>query len=186
MCEKTEQTLEGDHAAIEELRLMQHVTVITDKELSSTEQFPSLFQSLSKLQVDCTIQLQEGAKPFALSAPCRVAFPLLQAMKQELQCLDELGVIEKVKEPTEWCVGMVVMPEKNNKFRIYIDLTGLNQSVHKERHPSPAVDQTLAQTARAKIFTKLDAKSGLWQITLSTESALLTTFITSFGRFCFH
>lgn len=50
----------------------------------------------------------------------------------------------------------------------------------------PAVDQTLAQLAGAKLFTKLDANSGFWQIPLSPESALLTIFMTPFGRFCFH
>jgi len=32
----------------------------------------------------------------------------------------------------------------------------------------------------------LDANSGFWQIPLAKESKLLTTFITSFGRFCFN
>ena len=36
------------------------------------------------------------------------------------------------------------------------------------------------------MFTKLDANSGFWQIPLSNNSALLTTFITPFGRFCFN
>ena len=50
----------------------------------------------------------------------------------------------------------------------------------------PAVEQILAQIAGAKVFTKLDANSGFWQIPLSAESALLTTFITPFGHYCFH
>jgi hypothetical protein len=66
----------------------------------------------------------------------------------------------------------------NSRVRICVDLTRLNESVKRERHPLPAVDQTLAQLAGAKVFTKLDANSGFWQIPLSPESALLTTFIT--------
>ena len=46
------------------------------------------------------------------------------------------------------------------------------------------LDQTLAQLAGGKVFTKLDANSGFWQISLSPASALLTTFITPFG--CYH
>ena len=35
------------------------------------------------------------------------------------------------------------------------------------------------------LFTKLDANAGFWQIKLTEESALYTTFITPFGRYCF-
>ena len=171
--------------AIEELRLVRRVAAI-DKEPSPMEQFPALFQGLGKLQGDYTIQLQAGARPFAQSTPRRVAIPLLQSVKKELQRMENLGVVAKVTEPTEWCAGMVVVPKADGKVRICVDLTRLNESVRRERHPLPAVDQILAQLSGAKIYTKLDANSGFWQIPLSPESALLTTFITPFGRFCFH
>ena len=103
----------------------------------------------------------------------------------EIERMEQLGVIVRVSEPTEWCAGMVVVPKVNNKVRICVDLTQLNESVCQERHPLPAVEQTLAHLAGAKVFTKLDANSGFWQIPLSSESALLTTFITPFGRYCF-
>lgn len=44
-----------------------NITAVNHKELSLMEQFPALFEGLGKLQGDYTIQLQEGAKPFALS-----------------------------------------------------------------------------------------------------------------------
>ena len=87
---------------------------------------------------------------------------------------------------TEWCAGMVVVPKPNNMVRICVDLTHLNKSVCRERHPLPAVKQTLAQLAGARVFSKLNVNSDFWQIPLSQESAWLTTFITPFGRYCFH
>ena len=100
--------------------------------------------------------------------------------------MEKLGVITRVSEPTEWCAGMVVVPKPNNTVRICVDLTHLNKSVCRERHPLPAIEQTLAQLAGARFFLKLDANSGFWQIPLYQESALLTTFITPFGRYCFY
>ena len=49
----------------------------------------------------------------------------------------------------------------------------------------PPVEYKLGQLAGARIFSKLDANSGFWQVPLSEESILLTTFITPFGRFAF-
>ena len=50
----------------------------------------------------------------------------------------------------------------------------------------PKVDETLAQLAGARLFSKLDANSGFWQIPLSETSRHLTTFLTPFGRYCFN
>jgi hypothetical protein len=80
---------------------------------------------------------------------------------------------------------MVVVPKSNGRVRICVDLTKLNTSVKRERHPLPPVEQVLAQLAEGKVFSKLDANSGFWQVPLSPESSRLTTFITPFGRYCF-
>eukprot|EP00731_Ephydatia_muelleri_P013230 Em0007g540a len=73
----------------------------------------------------------------------------------------------------------------DGKIRICVDFTKLNESVCRELHMLPCVEQILAQLSGAKVFSKLDANSGFWQIKLSESSSPLTTFITPFGRFCF-
>ena len=130
-----------------------------------------------------TIRLREGACPFALMTPRRVAIPLLPRVKAELERMVQLGVISPVEEPTEWCAGMVVAQKANGSVRICVDLSRLNESVCRERHQLPVVEQVLAQLTGAKLFS---TNSGFWQIPLSPESALLTTFTTPSGRFCFH
>ncbi|KAL6475040.1 hypothetical protein MHYP_G00160800 [Metynnis hypsauchen] len=101
--------------------------------------------------------------------------------------MEGMGVISKVTKPTPWCAGLVVAPKAQpGKIRLCVDLTHLNKWVRRERHILPAVDHTLAMLAGAKVFTKLDATSGFWQIPLSEESSLLTTFITPFGRYSFN
>ena len=100
--------------------------------------------------------------------------------------MESLGIISKVDTPTSWCAGMVVVPKKDKTVRICVDLKPLNTSVLRETHPLPKVDDTLAQLTGAKVFSKLDANSGFWQIPLAEKSRHLTTFITPFGRFCFN
>ena len=77
-------------------------------------------------------------------------------------------------------------PKSNGHVRICVDMSKLNESVKRGRMVLPSVEHTLAQLQGAGIFSKLDANSGFWQIPLSNESALLTTFITPFGRFCYN
>ena len=173
--------------AIEALNLIQRTCIASiEQSLNPKQQFPSLFQGLGKLEGDYMMRLQDNAEPYAISTPRRVAIPLQKLVKQELERMEQMGVIGKVEQSTEWCVGMVVVPKANGRVRICVDLTKLNESVQRERHLLPAVDQTLAQLAGAKIFTKLDANSGFWQVPLAPESSLLTAFLTPFGRYCFH
>lgn len=133
-----------------------------------------------------TVTLKEGAKPYALAVPRRVPIPLLPKVKEELEKMEKNGVISHVDQPTDWCAGMVVAPKPNDKIRICVDLTRLNENVKRENFPLPVIDQSLGQLAGAKYFSKLDANSGFWQIKLSEESRLLTTFITPFGRYAFN
>ena len=107
-------------------------------------------------------------------------------VESELERMEKLGVITRVDIPTDWCAGMVVVPKPDGCIRICVDLTKLNQSLRRERHMLPSIEQTLAQLGGATIFSKLDANSGFWQIELTKECSLLTTFITSFGRYCFN
>ena len=168
--------------AIVALGLVQRVNAVQTK-TDLVKQFSKLFEGLGKLEEEYTIVLRDDARPYALSTPHRIAIPLLPKVKAELERMERMGVVSRVREPTEWCAGMVVVPKTDSSVRICVDLTRLNENVHRERHPLPAVEQTLAQLAGGRVFSKLDANSGFWQIPLAKESALLTT---PFGRFCFN
>ena len=96
--------------------------------------------------------------------------------------MENLGVISKINEPTDLYAGMVVVPKEDGGVRICVDLT---QSVCREGHILPLVEQTLAQIGGAGHFSKLDANLVFCQIELDPETAKLITFITPVGRFCF-
>lgn len=79
-------------------------------------------------------------------------------------------------------MGIVVVPTAERNLRISVDLTIMNKYICFELHMLLCVEHMLGQLKDAKIFAKLDAQSGFWQILLSM---LLTTFITPFGCYCF-
>ena len=152
----------------------------TTENQSWLQRFPKVFSGLGNLSGDYSIQLRSDARPHAIFTTRHIPFPLRQ------QVADELNRISKVSQPTPWCAGMVVVPKQNGKVCNCVDLKPLNHSVLREVHPLPKVDETLARLSGAKIFSKLDANSGFWQIPLSPSSRLLTTFITPTGRYCFN
>jgi hypothetical protein len=132
-----------------------------------------------------TIRLKPDAVPFAVFTPRRVPVNLLPQLKDELDKLLHMGVIKRVDEPTPWCAPIVVVPKKTSGIRIAVDLTRLNDAVLREQYTLPAIDQMLARMTGARIFSKLDCNSGFYQIPLSEQSMLLTTFTCAYGRYCY-
>ena len=94
-------------------------------------------------------------------------------------------MISKIIKPTPLCAGVVVIPKKSGAVRIFIDLKPLNESVFREPHPIPKVDDTLALYG-ATVFSKLLTNSGFWQIPLSKTSHTLTMSITPLVRYHFN
>ena len=155
------------------------------KLVDSVEQFPQLFKGLGTMPESYKIKLKDDAVPFAVVTPRRMSLPLMPKVKEELQRLEKLNVIKKVDEPTPWCAPIVPVPKPTGKVRLCVDYKKLNESVERELHMLPSVDQVLGQMGEANIFSKLDANSGFHQIKLAEESQLLTTFISPYGRYCY-
>jgi transposase InsO family protein len=177
-------------SACEELKLVQRIHSLKEQKFAVSDvlpksEFPKLFKGLGKLDKPYDIKVKDEAEPFAIYTPRRIPIPLMDKLKEQLASMEKDGVIEKVEGPTDWCAPLVIAPKANGGIRICVDLSELNKNVKREVHPMPAVEHTLGQLAGAKVFSKLDANSGFWQITLTESSCRLTTFITPFGRYCY-
>ena len=163
--------------AITAFNILKRADAVVIEEKTIKQQFSKVFSGLGDLGEEYHIQLKESAHPYCLYTPRNVPIPLKEKVQVELDKMDKMGVISRVNKPTEWCAGMVVVPKKSGEVRICVDLKALNDNVLHEVHPIPKVDETLAQLVGVKIFSKLDANSGFWQIPLADDSRLLTTFV---------
>ena len=70
-----------------------------------------MFKGLGTFANEYKINLKPNAQPFALSTPRNIPLPLRPKVQEELVCMENLGVISHVREPTPWCAAMVVVPE---------------------------------------------------------------------------
>lgn len=145
--------------AISALGLLIRVDMVTMDSLQMS--YPKLFTGLGDIQRPYHIKLKPDAAPFSLKTPRRIPLPLMGKVKEELQRMEEMGVIQRIEEPTEWCAGIIVEPKKNSqRLRLCVDFTGLNQYVCREKYVLPSVDQSLGMIAGARVFSKLDANMG--------------------------
>ncbi|KAL5467268.1 hypothetical protein EMCRGX_G031471 [Ephydatia muelleri] len=68
---------------------------------------------------------------------------------------------------------------------ICLDPRPLNKVILREHYQLPTLEDISTRLTGAKVFSKLDASHGYWQVPLDEESQLLITFNSLFGRYCY-
>jgi len=79
-----------------------------------------------------------------------------------VQDLLKCGVITKSRSP--YAALVVLVRKKDGSFRLCIDYRGLNKIMIKNKFPIPFIDDMLDELHDAKYFSKLDLRSGYYQI----------------------
>ncbi len=92
------------------------------------------------------IMLKSTAEPYSAHVARRVP-SMLTNVKQELDRMERLGVIEEVFEPTPWCAPMVPVTKRNGEIRICVDLKRLNEAVIREKYVLPTLDEITSKLA---------------------------------------
>ena len=146
-------------------------------------QSPRVFtEEVGQLEGEYRIKLDTTISPVQ-HAPRRVPVALRDQLKAELDKMTEQGIVAPVTAPTPWVSSLVVIPKKNGMLRLCLDPKDLDKAVQWEHYPLPTIEDVATRLHGAKVFTKLDVRSGFWHITLDNASSYLTTFNTPFGRF---
>ena len=147
------------------------------------EEFGDVFKGQGCMEGKLHLEIDETVTP-VINPPRRVPFALKDKLKSELDRLEGLQMIQKVKEPTEWVSSLVVVKKPNGKLRICIDPVHLNKALKRSHYPLPLIEDVLPELSNVKVFSKADLKNGFLHIELDDESSLLTTFQTPWGRYC--
>ena len=85
------------------------------------------------------------------------------------------------RKQTDWVSPIVVVPKKEGKIRICVDMRAASTAVKRIRHPIPTVKDMALELNGAKYLSKLDLAQAYHQLELAPESRPITTFTTPFG-----
>ena len=146
--------------------------------------YPDCFKGIGKFRETFHITLDPAVTP-VVHAPRRCPILIKDDVRNEINQMVELGVIEKVEEPTDWVSSIVYSRKSNGKLRICLDPKDLNTAIKRPHYPTPTLEEITHKLAGSMIFSKLDARHGYWSVQLDDESKRLTTFNSPFGRYCF-
>ncbi|XP_022972954.1 uncharacterized protein LOC111471473 [Cucurbita maxima] len=143
----------------------------------------SLPQTLPPRQgIDHEIELIPGVKPPAKNA-YQMAPPELAELRKQLDELLKAGFIRPEKAP----YGALVLfqKKKDGTLRLCIDYRALNKVTVRNKYPLPIISDLFDQLHGAKYFTKLDLRSGYYQVRIAEGDEPKTTCVTRYGAFEF-
>ena len=106
-------------------------------------------------------------------------------IKQEVDKLLAARFIKEIQYP-DWLSNMVVVPKKNDKWRVCVDCTNMNDVCLKDTFPLPRIDQIVDVTAGHGLLSFLDAYSGYNKIPMYPHDVAKTAFITPYGVYCYN
>ena len=116
--------------------------------------------------MEFTIELLPSTQPIS-KAPYQIAPNELKELKAQLEELIEKGFIRPSSSP--WGAPVLFVRKKDGSLRLCIDYRQLNQVTVKNKYPLPQVDDLLDQLQEAKVFSKIDLRSGYHQVRVRDE-----------------
>ena len=123
------------------MNLIQRIEAIDTQIPESLSKYSDVFEGLGCItDVIYHIELNPGSKP-VVHPPRRVPVTLRPKVLEELKRMEQLDVIEKINEPTEWVNSMVTVVKPNGKLCICIDPRNLNQNVKRQHYPTRTMDE---------------------------------------------
>ena len=126
-------------------------------------------------ETDFPIDLVPGTAPISLP-PYRMAPVELKAQLQELV---DGGFIRPSNSP--WGAPVLFVKKKDGTWRLCVDYRQLNKVTIRNKYPLPRIDDLFDQLQGAKVFSKIDLRSGYHQLRIRESDVPKTAFRTRYG-----
>ena len=107
----------------------------------------------------------------------------LDELRKQLKDLTEKGYIRPSVSP--FGAPVLFVPKKDGGVRMCVDYRALNKVTVHNRYPLPRIDELLDRLQGSRFFTKIDLRSGYYQIRMHPDSIQKTAFRTRYGHFEF-
>jgi hypothetical protein len=160
-------------------------TGIKLKDIPAVYEYPDVFpDDLPGMppdrDIEFIIELQPGTAPIS-KRPYRMPPNELAELKIQLQDLLDKGFIRPSASP--WGCPALFVKKKDNSLRLCVDYRPLNAVTIKNKYPLPHIDILFDQLAGAKVFSKIDLRSGYHQIKIRPSDIPKTAFSSQYGLY---
>ena len=151
------------------------------------KEYPDVFlEDLSGLppdkEIEFTIDLVPRAQMNPISIPpYRMAPAKLQDLKTQLQDLLDKGFIRP--SVSSWGTLVLFVCKKDGSLRMCIDYRAINKMAIKNKYLLPRIDDLFDQIQGVWIFSKIDLRSGYYQLKIKEDNILKMVFRSRYDHY---
>ncbi|PKA62661.1 RNA-directed DNA polymerase like [Apostasia shenzhenica] len=156
---------------------LQNVPVINEYSNVFSEDLPGLPPDR---EIEFAIDLIPGIGPIS-KAPYRMVISELQELKTQVHELLDKGYIRPRVSP--WGAPVLFVKKKDDTLRMCIDYRELNRVTIKNKYPLPRIDDLFDLLHGASVFSKIDLRSGYYQLKIKNKDIPKIAFRTRYGHY---
>src|SRR5207244_11951293 len=104
-------------------------------------------------------------------------------LKKQLRELQQKGYIRPSSSP--WGAQVLFVKKKDGSLRMCIDYRSLNAVTIKNKYPLPRIEDLFDQLKGAKFFSKIDLRSGYYQLKIRPQDTPKAAFVSRYGLYEF-
>uniref|UniRef100_A0A453SWU5 Reverse transcriptase domain-containing protein n=1 Tax=Aegilops tauschii subsp. strangulata TaxID=200361 RepID=A0A453SWU5_AEGTS len=130
--------------------------------------------------IEFLIEMLPGTRPIS-KRPYRMPANDLEEIKKQIKELLEKGYIRPSSSP--WGAPVLLVEKKDGTLRMVVDYRALNEVTIKNKYPLPMINDLFDQLPGAKVFSKIDLRSGYHQMKIRERDIPKTAFTTRYGLY---
>jgi hypothetical protein len=143
--------------------------------------FPEEFPGMPPdRDVEFVIDLLRGTAPIS-KRPYRMSSDQLQELKAQIKELMGKGFIRAGSSP--WGAPVIFVDKKDGTQRMCVDYRSLNVVTIKNKYPLPRIEDLFDLMRGAKVFSKINLRSGYHQTKIRPSDIPKTAFTTRYGLY---
>ncbi|MEW8316224.1 MAG: reverse transcriptase domain-containing protein [Candidatus Thiodiazotropha endolucinida] len=104
----------------------------------------------------------------------RIPPALIEEVREHIQEMLQAGAIRNSESP--YSSNVVIVRKKDGSIRFCVDFRKLNSRTIQDAYAIPRIEDSLHLLAGTKYFSKLDLRSGYWQVEVAEEDKCKTAF----------